>query len=579
MFNTPLPTDTAQLLRHLRMLPPDDPQDLLTAYTQSLAHLRDDVSSLHIFMDYVRIASAHCEVEEIEHIYSLMKVKLRTHRTYWLGYIRFEVERRAKPFDVVFAKMMDYLRVKVFPGKEELVSSMTAEREVLSVVYGSNTNRREDGTASDDPVGDTPLDSRTADLSISFLSKRLKDLSSPTETFSLNNAGGEGFRVGRSALDTKAVAQMDDFLQIKGAEETSSAGADKENDGNRRQARGAYELDLLNTTGNEKSGRLRFSPNRVDRREPYRPAHPTGAKSAHGSLNENTQSTNCTDSGLECELLEATQTFKEPLKNIQVSTVSFKNKDVVRISRIGKGGYSAVYKILMDNEIYALKQIRIDDKESIRICMDEISLLQRLNNCAFVIKMVDHEITKDTVNIVLEYGETDLQKLISSGSLNAFYIKYVWESILHILVFIHSNRIVHRDIKPANFVLVRGRVKLIDFGISKSIKADTTSVLNIEKAGTLNYISPEQCTGRRVSRAADIWAAGCILYYMVYNRHVHPSKGVMDVIRHMSEERPIEYGPGAPLAVESMRLCLQYDPKKRAKPSDLLSHPFLHTEK
>lgn len=41
---------------------------------------------------------------------------------------------------------------------------------------------------------------------------------------------------------------------------------------------------------------------------------------------------------------------------------------------------------------------------------------------------------------------------------------------------IHDLKIVHSDLKPANFLLVQGQLKLIDFGIAKSIQGDTTSI-------------------------------------------------------------------------------------------------------
>ena len=50
---------------------------------------------------------------------------------------------------------------------------------------------------------------------------------------------------------------------------------------------------------------------------------------------------------------------------------------------------------------------------------------------------------------------------------------------------------IHSDLKPANFLLVRGRLKLIDFGVASNINADMTSVVKHNALGTLNYISPE----------------------------------------------------------------------------------------
>ena len=41
---------------------------------------------------------------------------------------------------------------------------------------------------------------------------------------------------------------------------------------------------------------------------------------------------------------------------------------------------------------------------------------------------------------------------------------------------IHEERIVHSDLKPGNFLLVRGSLNLIDFGIAKAIMNDTTNI-------------------------------------------------------------------------------------------------------
>lgn len=51
--------------------------------------------------------------------------------------------------------------------------------------------------------------------------------------------------------------------------------------------------------------------------------------------------------------------------------------------------------------------------------------------------------------------------------------------------------VIHSDLKPGNFLLVRGRLKLIDFGIASSVNSDMTSVVKNNPIGTLNYISPE----------------------------------------------------------------------------------------
>jgi serine/threonine-protein kinase TTK/MPS1 len=56
---------------------------------------------------------------------------------------------------------------------------------------------------------------------------------------------------------------------------------------------------------------------------------------------------------------------------------------------------------------------------------------------------------------------------------------------------VHLEKVVHTDLKPANFVLVKGRLKIIDFGIAKAIANDTVNIQRDTQMGTTNYMSPE----------------------------------------------------------------------------------------
>lgn len=63
--------------------------------------------------------------------------------------------------------------------------------------------------------------------------------------------------------------------------------------------------------------------------------------------------------------------------------------------------------------------------------------------------------------------------------------------------------IVHSDLKLANFILVCGQVKLIDFGIAKTVLPDCTSIVCDEIVGTFNYMSPEAITDLNGGRGLD----------------------------------------------------------------------------
>lgn len=48
--------------------------------------------------------------------------------------------------------------------------------------------------------------------------------------------------------------------------------------------------------------------------------------------------------------------------------------------------------------------------------------------------------------------------------------------MLECVKVVHDREIIHTDLKPANFVIVRGALKIIDFGISHKIEGDTVHV-------------------------------------------------------------------------------------------------------
>ncbi|WP_437528989.1 serine/threonine-protein kinase [Sorangium sp. So ce726] len=81
----------------------------------------------------------------------------------------------------------------------------------------------------------------------------------------------------------------------------------------------------------------------------------------------------------------------------------------------------------------------------------------------------------------------------------------------------HRAGIVHRDLKPANlFLSVREdgerRIKILDFGVAKSLAETTVAGVATQSVGTPVYMAPEQFRGQRVSAATDIHALGMMAY-------------------------------------------------------------------
>merc|ERR1719343_1598260 len=115
----------------------------------------------------------------------------------------------------------------------------------------------------------------------------------------------------------------------------------------------------------------------------------------------------------------------------------------------------------------------------------------------------------------------DLGKFLQAeGGLSLAQIQDLWRQMCLAVQVIHRERIVHSDLKPGNFLLVNGRLKVIDFGIAKRISNDTTNISRDASVGTLSYMAPEAVKhGQlKLGRASDIWSLGIILYQMVYGK-------------------------------------------------------------
>ena len=147
----------------------------------------------------------------------------------------------------------------------------------------------------------------------------------------------------------------------------------------------------------------------------------------------------------------------------------------------------------------------------------------------------------------------------------------------------HARGFVHRDIKPANIHVGRlglqyDFVKVLDFGLVTAVAADGADRARATHDGPLMgtpaYMAPEMATGAAVDPRADIYAVGCVAYYLITGRQVFEGQTVVQVIAqhlHAAPVAPSQWlDTPLPPALDALVLaCLEKSPADR--PRDILA--------
>jgi serine/threonine-protein kinase len=149
----------------------------------------------------------------------------------------------------------------------------------------------------------------------------------------------------------------------------------------------------------------------------------------------------------------------------------------------------------------------------------------------------------------------------------------------------HSRGLIHRDIKPSNIFACRmglavDFVKVLDFGLVKSLEDGGQRELMLTAkhatAGTPAFMPPEMVLGNAVDHRADIYALGCVAYWLLTGRLVFEAPNVMQVMIQHANAVPTPPSTRVELAIppEMDQLvldCLAKDPRQRPATASELS--------
>jgi eukaryotic-like serine/threonine-protein kinase len=228
---------------------------------------------------------------------------------------------------------------------------------------------------------------------------------------------------------------------------------------------------------------------------------------------------------------------------------------------LGRGGMGEVYKAThrMLARPAAIKLIRPEvigagESEAAQVAIKrfrrEAEVAARLRS-PHTVELYDFGVTDDqTFYLVMELLDgMDLESLVQKeGPLPADRVICILRQVCESLEEAHAYGLVHRDIKPANIHLGRlglqhDFVKVLDFGVVKSIvepeDTQTQATLAGVAVGTPAYMAPEMAVGQPVDGRADVYALGCVAYYLLTGELVFEGSEVLHILlKRLSEDPP-----------------------------------------
>ncbi len=252
-------------------------------------------------------------------------------------------------------------------------------------------------------------------------------------------------------------------------------------------------------------------------------------------------------------------------------------------AKLGQGGMGVVYRGVdtrMERPV-AVKLIRGEEGVDIEDPAAERFLREAKNTAR-----LQHEHIVEVFDLgrgdagelyfVMEFlpGESLSKYIRREGRVPVTEGVHVGIQICEALHVAHTAGIIHRDLKPGNVMIVPRAaddwyVKVLDFGVSKSMSQQTQLTGTGMLVGTLEYMAPEQILARGVDARTDIYALGALLYRALTGTPVFKEGGMPALIHNHLNTLPellVDRAPAAripPALDAAVRRCLAKRPDAR----------------
>ncbi len=210
------------------------------------------------------------------------------------------------------------------------------------------------------------------------------------------------------------------------------------------------------------------------------------------------------------------------------------------------GSTSKIYKarheyLHIDIVVKVLQQVYRTDKRQVARFQQEAKLASSLIH-PNIVKIFDCGVEPDPY-IAMEYvdGKTLAVVIKESGALPSTTAFAIFHKICDGMQAAHELGLIHRDLKPSNIMIMQNSydLRIIDFGIARSLYNDDRYTRTGETLGSPPYMSPEQCRGEELDARSDIYSLGCLMYEVLTDERPFAGKNAVEsIFKQIETEAP-----------------------------------------